>query len=286
MAKGSIEVSTYIPPVAVSPPPAPSHSKGSLLESQRTVGALAAMVSLALHFLMLTPLIWGGGVFRARQADVRTSADLTGQAAGGFAMQWVNLEETSGPSGRNNDYSTATHAFSDPPLQSVTLSALPAEVRSRHSQQWPGNENNGGDTPRSADSSDERVERSQVFGLYISQIEAQIDRAWLRPRTPLDVPLFSCRARIGQDSSGNVREVTLELCTADARWQQSLIRAIESASPLPPPSDPSVFVSVLRISFEAVSYSPTAPPEKYEPSLTGSADRPPVPPTIQRNPGS
>ena len=225
-------------------------------------------------------------MFRGRQADVTSSGDLTGQAAGGFAMQWVNLEETSGPPDRNNDYTTATHAFSDPPLQSVTLSALPAEVRSSTPQQWPGIENNGGDRPQPANSSDERVERSQVFGLYISQIEAQIDRAWLRPRAPLDAPLFSCRARIAQDSSGNVREVTLELCTADSRWQQSLIRAIESASPLPPPSDPSVFVSVLRISFEAASYSPTAPPEKYEPSLTGFADRPPVSSAIQRNPGS
>ena len=285
MAKGSIELSTYIPPVAVTPLPAPSYPRGGLLESQRTVGVLAAMVSLALHLLMLAPLIWGGEMFRARQADARSSGDLPGQAVGGFAMQWVNLEKTAAPFNRNNGNTSTTQLFSDPPLQSVTLSALAAEVRSSHPQQWSGNDN-GGDTPRAANGSDERVERSQVYGLYISQIEAQIDRAWLRPRTPLDVPLFSCRARIAQDSSGNVREVTLELCTADARWQQSLIRAIELASPLPPPSDPSVFVSVLRISFEAASYSSTAPPEKYEPSLAGSPDRSPVPPAIQRNPGS
>jgi TonB C terminal len=203
-------------------------------------------------------------------------------------MEWVNLEEASpaGPSDEDNGNNIRARALADSPLRSVTLSELPAEIRANYPKHRPGNERTGGDAPRPANLSDEMVERSTVTGVYISQIKAEIDRAWLRPRTPLDVPLFSCRARIAQDSTGTVREVTLELCTADARWQQSLLRAIQSASPLPAPPDPRVFTSVLRITFESESYSPTARPGQYEPSLTDSADQPPALPAIQRDRGT
>jgi hypothetical protein len=279
MAKGSLEISIYGPPAAVSPPSAPNDSSGGRHKSPRTVNLFAATASLALHVLVLTFVILGGEMSRAKQADV------PGAATEAVAMQWVNLEETSraGLSDGSKDNITSG-AFSDPPLQSIKLSELPTEIRANYPR--PGNEKTGGEAPAPVNLTGEMAERSTVNGLYIRQIKAQIDRAWLRPRIPLDVPLFSCRARIAQDSTGTVREVTLELCTADARWQQSLVRAIQSASPLPAPPDPSIFTSVLRISFESESYAPTAYPEQSEPSPTGSSDQPPALPTIQRNPGA
>src|SRR6266480_1178696 len=123
MAKGSLEISTYSPPAAVSPPPARTDSRVGHRESPTTVNLLAATASLALHVLMLTSVIWAGGVSRARQVDVKSSEGLSGETIGGSAMQWVSLEETprAGPSDRDNGNNIRARAFSDSPLRSVTL---------------------------------------------------------------------------------------------------------------------------------------------------------------------
>ncbi len=104
-----------------------------------------------------------------------------------------------------------------------------------------------------------------MAGRYIGQINARIDRAWMRPRTPIGAPTFSCRVRIAQDHTGQVLAVTLERCNGDARWRRSLVRAIELASPLPAPPDPAVFAPIVHMSFEALAYRPGAPAGEYEP---------------------
>jgi hypothetical protein len=48
-----------------------------------------------------------------------------------------------------------------------------------------------------------------MLGRYIGQITARIQRAWIRPRTPIGSDLFACRVRIIQDRSGGVTEVEL-----------------------------------------------------------------------------
>lgn len=108
--------------------------------------------------------------------------------------------------------------------------------------------------------------RSALVGLYMGQIDARIERAWRRPRTPINEGLFSCRVRIEQDSSGEVKEITLERCNGDARWQVSLVHAIQAASPLPAPSDPKVFKRVIRMGFRSEPYSAQALQDAYEPA--------------------
>jgi hypothetical protein len=104
-----------------------------------------------------------------------------------------------------------------------------------------------------------------MYGRYVGQIRARIDRAWQRPRTAIGAPIFECQAQVDQDSVGRVREVTLVQCNGDARWQLSLVHAIEAASPLPAPPSAEVFTHRVLLEFRATAYSPGAPSELYEP---------------------
>jgi hypothetical protein len=104
-----------------------------------------------------------------------------------------------------------------------------------------------------------------LFGRYVGQISARIERAWLRPRTPVADNAFACRVQIKQDRQGNVEETTLQRCNGDMRWQMSLVEAIQSASPLPAPPDPDVFANALILQFKSKGYVPGAAEEGFEP---------------------
>src|SRR5689334_17289238 len=103
-----------------------------------------------------------------------------------------------------------------------------------------------------------------MFGRYLGQISARISRAWMRPRSAIEGNgTFDCRVRIFQDHRGDVQEVELAGCTADSGWQLSLVRAIESASPLPAPPDPAVFSPTVTLDFESRAYSADADPDLF-----------------------
>jgi hypothetical protein len=112
----------------------------------------------------------------------------------------------------------------------------------------------------------EREARAALFGRYIGQIEARIDRTWMRPRTAIGADLFECRVRIQQSAQRMVLEVTLQDCNGDQRWQLSLVSAIQSASPLPAPPDPSVFASTVDLHFNSIAYDAERTEQGYEPS--------------------
>jgi len=119
--------------------------------------------------------------------------------------------------------------------------------------------------------------QSKLFGSYTSQIDARIERAWRKPRSPIAPPtkdaqghihhkdVFTCRARISQDRDGSVTEVELMQCDGSPEWQMSLVNAIQRASPLPSPPSPTVFTNVLTLSFEGRAYVPGYREDEYEP---------------------
>ena len=107
--------------------------------------------------------------------------------------------------------------------------------------------------------------RAQLFGRYMGQVIARIERAWVRPRNPIADPLFQCRVQIGQDKQGNVLEVMIVECNGDGDWKASLANAIQSASPLPAPPDPSVFADALTLSFDAEPFQKDGSGEGFEP---------------------
>jgi hypothetical protein len=109
------------------------------------------------------------------------------------------------------------------------------------------------------------AQHALLYGRYVGQVQARIDRAWMRPRTEIGAPRFSCRARIKQDRRGNVIDVTLDQCNGTERWQQSLASAIRTASPLPAPPDPSVYADVLWFSFSSEAFQPGGSTQGFEP---------------------
>ena len=93
-----------------------------------------------------------------------------------------------------------------------------------------------------------------MYGRYTSQASARVERAWVRPRIPLAAGQFFCTVRIEQSPNGEVRSTELIDCNGDSQWQESLVFAIERASPLPPPPDPAVFTAQLILTFSAAPY--------------------------------
>ena len=101
---------------------------------------------------------------------------------------------------------------------------------------------------------------------YIGQITARVERAWIRPRAPVDdAAFFACRVRVTQDRQGVVQEIELVRCNGTPRWQTSLVQAIQSASPLPAPPDADVFRSQVVLDLQSATFTPRASTEGFEP---------------------
>jgi hypothetical protein len=124
--------------------------------------------------------------------------------------------------------------------------------------------------------------RALMFGRFTGQISARIERAWVRPRSPVsddadaatrrDVTgepvaggnTFRCQVQIRQDVHSNVQEVLLVECNGTEAWRHSLVIAINQSSPLPAPPIPSVFTRLLNMTFEGRAYHRGDPPDEYE----------------------
>jgi TonB-like protein len=118
------------------------------------------------------------------------------------------------------------------------------------------------------------AEQARLFGIYTGQIQARIARVWRRPRTPVneekssvdDGESFQCEAQIVQDTRGNVREVMLPRCNGSLVWRNSLVLAIQHASPLPAPPSQKVFSTSITLNFVGLNYFAGAPDDDYEPA--------------------
>jgi len=264
VTRGTIEVGVYEPPTPLDS----THSArasgtpwirrtgfvlGSRSVSRRGVMCSGVLASLLLHAFLITSLAWGGlhpRVDPLKAPELGAAASRAGSNSE-LSLELVSIEE---PVSRRADDDPELES---PALVAVTLEAATADAR----------------VPSILDPEDSRTDpseadapgRSALIGRYLGQINARIERAWSRPRTPIDDGLFSCRVRIEQDAHGAVNEIVLEHCNGDARWQVSLVHAIELASPLPAPPDPSVFRRVLRMDFRAEPYTAQAQQDAYEP---------------------
>ncbi|HUG73564.1 MAG TPA: TonB C-terminal domain-containing protein, partial [Steroidobacteraceae bacterium] len=95
-----------------------------------------------------------------------------------------------------------------------------------------------------AENSDaELMARTKMAGIYESQIRARIERAWTLPEEIFDEQTFKCTVLIRQKRDGRISEVEMpQECGGSPAMRQSLIGAIFTASPLPAPPHPGVFV--------------------------------------------
>jgi hypothetical protein len=122
-----------------------------------------------------------------------------------------------------------------------------------------------------AEANGDQAGRAMLFGRYMGQVSARIERIWMRPRSVPTDGGFACLVQITQDRAGRVQEITLEKCTDDPRWQMSLVRAINAASPLPVPPDPTVFSNLLRMEFDSDPYGVGRSEDGFEPPAKADA---------------
>jgi hypothetical protein len=118
-------------------------------------------------------------------------------------------------------------------------------------------------TPETTINAGDAAERVLMFGRYTGQISARIERAWEKPKSPIndssrersgdaaDPDTFVCLVQIRQDNQRNVQEVLLLACNGTEAWRHSLVIAINQSSPLPAPPIPTVFQRALTMTFSA-----------------------------------
>ncbi len=82
---------------------------------------------------------------------------------------------------------------------------------------------------------------------YMFAIQQKINRNWVRP--PTAKAGIECIVNVRQLPGGEVVSVTIGTCNGDSTVRRSIEAAVRKASPLPAPSDPSVFDRNLRLEF-------------------------------------
>ncbi|OYV28097.1 MAG: protein TolA, partial [Halothiobacillus sp. 20-54-6] len=88
-----------------------------------------------------------------------------------------------------------------------------------------------------------------VMDAYAAAIKNKVQAQWYKP--PGWEPQWQCNVRISQASDGTVINVKVLQCDGDQLFQRSVQQAIERASPLPLPSDMSLFQSSINFTFQA-----------------------------------
>jgi hypothetical protein len=82
---------------------------------------------------------------------------------------------------------------------------------------------------------------------YIRAIQDKIERSWTRPLSAN--PGIDCMVSVTQLPTGDVIEARVAACNGDDAVVQSIEAAVRLASPLPRPSDPSLFERNLNVRF-------------------------------------
>ncbi|HEY0685042.1 MAG TPA: cell envelope integrity protein TolA [Steroidobacter sp.] len=80
---------------------------------------------------------------------------------------------------------------------------------------------------------------SPEMAQYVAMIRQQVERRWKRPLSARDD--LQCQVQVRQTPAGVVLSVRVGTCNGDAAVKQSIEVAVQSASPLPLPSNPRLF---------------------------------------------
>lgn len=209
----------------------------------------AAFVTLAIHSLFIGSLILGTG---HRRPEVKPMTEgLSFSALGSddgqlvSAMLMMHSSQTATTDLQDDDESVyAVLAQKQAQTQVDASLAGISQDLSDLSDNHPTDDH----ADNAATPDGNGADAVMLFGRYLGQIKARIERAWTYPDAPTHVS-FRCRVQILQGRHGEVREVTLQRCDNDPRWQLSLVRAIQTASPLSAPPNEAVFSEVVTLEF-------------------------------------
>ena len=91
--------------------------------------------------------------------------------------------------------------------------------------------------------------RAGKLDQYLDMIVQRIKRNWLRP--PSVTEGLECVVKVRQIPGGEVVDVQIVKCNGDDAAQRSIVAAVYRSSPLPGPTDPSLFDRDLQITFRS-----------------------------------
>lgn len=99
-----------------------------------------------------------------------------------------------------------------------------------------------------AESSRLEAQQANATAAYMFAIQQRISRNWVRPASA--TAGLECVVNIRQLPGGEVVSVSIGTCNGDATVRRSIEAAVQKASPLPSPADPSVFDRDIRLTFK------------------------------------
>lgn len=208
--------------------------------------SIAALLTIVLHAALMSPLILGGQIRKSHWA-----------ASGSFSGdQHAKPGEIISTLALLNDRAIASNepdaAYR---LATITEPAAPLDPAPNEPQLEVSGAENGVEVnmPLMTVAGDQ-TQRAMMFVQYLGQVTSRIQRAWLLPRKMLATH-FRCRVQIRQDATGVVQEVTLQRCDDDVAAQMSLVKAVQSASPLPAPLTDTPLGELVTLDFEAIAAS-------------------------------
>lgn len=202
-------------------------------------GIIGGAATLLLHSLFLTAALWGGG--SAHRFPDRPDAMGAG----------ANVGKPEGDSGERRIVVQLLTEVGARPSPSTPDAYLAEQIQKALKLEITGPDalplpplliDEHGVSAESTDA--ELIARTKLVGVYESQMRARIERAWTLPDGAVTDQAFTCRVLIRQLRDGQVKEVEVpyEHCNGTDELRQSVVRAIFTASPLPAPPHPGVFV--------------------------------------------
>jgi len=252
-----------------------------LSPSDRTLGVAG---TLFLHLLLFQSTIFGSGAPRFRPPDIQ-GLGASSLKTGNPPSETIVLLDL--PSVLKSDETVAEELASLGPVLKATSIALLSPDPLPHVDIPLATLDDA--MPDVAVDSGDPIARAALFGRYTGQIDARIERAWRRPRSPVNdksaalrdartehehgvatEDIFKCQVRILQDEQGVVREVQMLSCRGSIAWQQSLVSAIFPVSPLPAPPSPTVFTKAVIMTLTALPYTQGSAADGYE--IEGTAE--------------
>jgi hypothetical protein len=233
----------------------------SLIQSNRVrVSAVGIVGALFVHALIFLPLVLDLSLLSPHlpnQSGAGASALVTAQEPVMTAV-FINEPSQDERLAPPPDLASRGAAPRDLPVVVFSPDAAPAVQVDKASEQSE-------DSSAPPEAVGDQTQHALLFGRYLVQVQARIERAWMRPRSEIGAPRFSCRVRVKQDRQGGVIGIKLDPCNGSERWQQSLVSAIRTASPLPAPPDPSVYADRLSLSFESEGFQLGGSTQGFEP---------------------
>jgi len=211
------------------------------------LNGLGALISVGLHVLLVGGVIIGASGRPTVKPPIEGAAPSSqNDNATEFvsAMLLFNDRSITPPDQSAND---SAYAVQKEEKLVADKAVLLSAVDTPPVPQVEGGDVSGDEDSPTVEATGDDAGRAMLFGRYMGQIKARIERAWDQPES--SVRQFDCTVQIKQSARGEVQEITLQRCDTEAAWQMSLVQAIQRASPLSAPPNEGVFSDVITLSF-------------------------------------